>query len=187
MCLILFIRKLTKKYPVINLFFKKLNGIFAMSKEIRDLINSIKSGQVENKILPEVKQETVSETVPSSVETNVEKTKKTVQLKTGKKEKPEIKHVKEKIKTETVQASEPKRAQKSTLLSEDFFASLSEIDFSFEQKSVSNIDDRIYEIFMLLKRKKRVKNIAVIINTILNNYIEENKEQIKMILLDNQL
>ena len=95
--------------------------------------------------------------------------------------------LKEKIKTETVQASEPKSAQKSTLLSEDFFASLSEIDFSFEQKSVSNIDDRIYEIFMLLKRKKRVKNIAVIINTILNNYIEENKEQIKMILLDNQL
>jgi hypothetical protein len=157
-----------------------------MSKEIKDLINSIKTNQVGNKIISPPQEITEPISVPLEV-VNVKKENPVSDKTEAKKKKPEKKGEKESSQSQIVQVNEPKNTKKSNALSEDFFTSLAEMEFSFEQKSVSNIDDRVYEIFMLLKRKKRVKNIAVIINTILNNYIEENKEQIKKILLDNQL
>ena len=167
-----------------------------MSKEIKDLINSIKNGKVENSILPETKPVEIVKPIESSLnkkeedaieEAQIITEKVIVQQEDAKKEKFESKRVKVKTVKQNVQT--PRQDNKSVAknLSNDFFASLSETEFSFEQKSVSNIDDRIYEIFMLLKRKKRVKNIALIINTILSNYIEENKEDIKNILLNNQI
>jgi hypothetical protein len=143
-----------------------------MSKEIRDLINSIKSNQAESTpVSAEPKPIVVKNTPPSVV-----KEKTTVKASdkppAEKKEKPEPKP-----KAEPAQAK-----QARAVLDEAFFNTLNENEFSFEQKSVSNIDDRIYEIFMLIKRKKRIKNIAVIVNTVLNNFIEDNKDEIKNLL-----
>jgi hypothetical protein len=157
-----------------------------MSKEIKDLINSIKTNQVGNTTIPS--PQVIVEPVSTPAEVISSEKKIPVSDETeAKKKKAENKRDKENSQTQLIQAAEPKKTKKNSLLSDDFFTSLADMEFSFEQKSVSNIDDRVYEIFMLLKRKKRVKNIAVIINTILNNYIEENKDQIKKILLDNQL
>lgn len=147
-----------------------------MSKEIRDLINSIKNNQVES--APESKQAPVAKKqAPPSVEKAKVGVKSAEKVTVEKKEKPEPKP-----KTEPAAAK-----QARIVLDDTFFSALNEKEFSFEQKSVSNIDDRIYEIFMLIKRKKRIKNIAVIVNAVLNDFIENNKDEIKKLLISNPL
>jgi hypothetical protein len=147
-----------------------------MSKEIRDLINSIKNNQTDSVPEPKAEPVVVKNTPPS-----VEKAKTAVnaveKVPVEKKEKPEPKP-----KPEPAPAKQARIA-----LDEAFFTALNDKEYSFEQKSVSNIDDRIYEIFMLIKRKKRIKNMAVIVNTVLNNFIEDNKDEIKKLLTDSPL
>ena len=160
-----------------------------MSKDIKDLINSIKSGQVLQEPAPAEITKPIEATpeLEKKIVVDVITPPAAVERKIAKKIEEPTKESKVKPTAQPVQTPVKSAPKAGNTLSDNFFVALSDTEFSFEQKSVSNIDDRIYEIFMLLKRKKRVKNIAVIINTILSNYIEDNKDAIKSILLNNQL
>jgi hypothetical protein len=72
-------------------------------------------------------------------------------------------------------------------LSDDFFASLNEQTFSYEKSKFAYIDKKIYEVLMTLKRKKDVKNISSLINAALSQFIEQNKDDIKTIFMDDLL
>lgn len=72
-------------------------------------------------------------------------------------------------------------------LSDDFFASLNEQTFSYEKSKFAYIDKKIYEILMTLKRKKDVKNVSILINAALSQFIEQNKEDIKTIFMNDFL
>lgn len=74
-----------------------------------------------------------------------------------------------------------------TGLSDAFFASLNEQNFSYEKSKFAYIDKKHYEILMTLKRKKDVKNISSLINAALSQFIEQNKEDIKRIFMDDLL
>ena len=72
-------------------------------------------------------------------------------------------------------------------LTDDFFASLNEESFSYEKSKFAYIDKKIYEVLMTLKRKKDVKNISSLINAALSRFIEQNKEDIRNIFMDDLL
>jgi hypothetical protein len=171
-----------------------------MSKEIRSLIESIKKDQtpppfvaVEPILPPSVKTPVLEEKpveiiekVEESAPKAVEKPKKEVIQPTAKPER-----VGEEVKTE-VKPKAPKPAAKAKALAEPsdfdtFFAQLNEADYQLEQKTVANIDNRFYEIFMSLKRKKKVKNVSLIVNAILKEYIERHKEEIIKTMSTNAL
>ena len=72
-------------------------------------------------------------------------------------------------------------------LTDDFFASLNEESFSYEKSKFAYIDKKIYEVLMTLKRKKDVKNISSLINAALSQFIEQNKDDIRNIFMDDLL
>ena len=104
---------------------------------------------------------------------------------------------KQKVKTEknTTVTSNKREKKTETIrtnltsfnLSDDFFASLNEQTFSYEKSKFAYIDKKIYEILMTLKRKKDVKNISILINAALSQFIENNKDEIKTIFMDDLL
>jgi hypothetical protein len=88
----------------------------------------------------------------------------------------------------TVSEGQPTRGDtKGFSLSDDFFASLNEQKFSYEKSKFAYIDKKLYEVLMTLKRKKDVKNISLLINAALTQFIEQNKEDIKKIFMDDLL
>ena len=72
-------------------------------------------------------------------------------------------------------------------LTDDFFASLNEESFSYEKSKFAYIDKKIYEVLMTLKRKKDVKNISSLINAALSQFVEQNKDDIRNIFMDDLL
>jgi hypothetical protein len=170
-----------------------------MSKEIRSLIESIKKDQAPSPIVavepilpPSVKtlvlEEKPVESIEKKIKTEkkVEKTPESVLVETT-----EMATEPTVIKVEAAETApkpeakpkSPKPVAKAKIVAEPtdfetFFAQLNEADFQLEQKTVANIDNRFYEIFMSLKRKKKVKNVSLIVNGILKEYIERHKEEI---------
>ena len=54
--------------------------------------------------------------------------------------------------------------------------------FSYEKRKYAFIEPRLFEIFMQVKIKKDIKNISVIVNTILNEYVEKHQDEIRKLL-----
>ncbi len=96
-------------------------------------------------------------------------------------------------KKKTVVAKESKTAKSiktimpNMNLTDNFFASLNEESFSYEKSKFAYIDKKIYEVLMTLKRKKDVKNISSLINAALSQFIEQNKDDIRNIFMDDLL
>ena len=91
-----------------------------------------------------------------------------------------------KIKNEE-KAKSIKTVMPNMNLTDDFFASLNEESFSYEKSKFAYIDKKIYEVLMTLKRKKDVKNISSLINAALSQFIEQNKDDIRNIFMDDLL
>jgi hypothetical protein len=75
-----------------------------------------------------------------------------------------------KEKREPIQAALPKEDPLAALLQADFEL----YDFS---KQVW-IDTEIYEVLVQIKRKKKIKNISVLVTSIIETYINQNKSEI---------
>jgi hypothetical protein len=63
-----------------------------------------------------------------------------------------------------------------------FLANLVNEAFSYEKRKYAFIEPRLFELFMQVKIKKDIKNISVIVNTILSEYVDKHQEELKKIL-----
>jgi hypothetical protein len=84
-----------------------------------------------------------------------------------------VKTVKKGLITEGVEES---------LNKDGFLANLVNEAFSYEKRKYAFIEPRLFELFMQVKIKKDIKNISVIVNTILNEYVDKHQEELKKIL-----
>ena len=160
---------------------------------IKNLVKTFKERerQIDDKVTEEAVPKVEVEPVQTVQPTIVSETKPMVEIKSDiKKDK-----VKQKLKVEK-QTIVNKREKQSEVantvlsnfsLSDDFFASLNEQTFSYEKSKFAYIDKKIYEVLMTLKRKKDVKNISSLINAALSQFIEQNKDDIKTIFMNDLL
>ena len=160
---------------------------------IKNLVKTFKERerQIDDKVTEEAVPKVEVEPVQTVQPTIVSETKPVVEIKSDiKKDK-----VKKKLKVEK-QTIVNKREKQSEVvntvlsnfsLSDDFFASLNEQTFSYEKSKFAYIDKKIYEVLMTLKRKKDVKNISSLINAALSQFIEQNKDDIKTIFMNDLL
>ncbi len=65
---------------------------------------------------------------------------------------------------------------------DSFLANLVNETFSYEKRKYAFIEPRLFELFMQVKMRKDIKNISVIVNTILNEYVEKHQKEIKKLL-----
>jgi hypothetical protein len=154
-----------------------------MNNSIKDIIKTFKNRQdeqIEESVVEEVKVE------PTPIKTEVVKPiqvkKEQLIVKESKKKTGKEKPV-ESEKSETFSLSMPQKIQ----LSDEFFNNLSGQEFVYEDRRIAYIETELYEIFMSVKRKKKLKNISVLINAILNQFVEDNKDDIKQILTNSRL
>jgi hypothetical protein len=155
-----------------------------MSSSIKDIIKTFQSRQDEQVVeTPESEVKTEAAVAKTTIASPVIKEVIAPVVKEAKKKAVEKKPI-ESIKT-------PKKAQTAMLskiqLSDEFFNSLAGQEFVYEDRRIAYIEYDLYEVFMSLKRKKKLKNISVLINAILNQFVEENKEDIKQILTNARL
>jgi hypothetical protein len=54
--------------------------------------------------------------------------------------------------------------------------------FSYEKRKYAFIEPRLFELFMQVKLKKDIKNISVIVNTILSEYVDKHQDEIRKLL-----
>jgi hypothetical protein len=54
--------------------------------------------------------------------------------------------------------------------------------FSYEKRKYAFIEPRLFELFMQVKIKKDIKNISVIVNTILSEYVDKHQDEIRKLL-----
>lgn len=165
-----------------------------MSKSIKDIINTYKTRQEDSAIseINEAAESTIIETTtPLPVkeiaavgeELAVAAKPKLPKIKKDKAEKKATD-----LRSTTTDETTTENAQFQGLnLSDTFFSSLDGQEFSYEQRRIAYIETELYEIFMSLKRKKNLKNISVLINAILNDFVDNNKDDIKRILTNTRL
>lgn len=155
-----------------------------MSNSIKDIIKTFKTRQdeqIDESAVEEVKMEppTKTEVVQPVLETKKQAVAKVV------------KEPKKKMDKAVSTESEKPKANQEILpkisLSDEFFNTLAGQEFVYEDRRIAYIETDLYEIFMSVKRKKKLKNISVLINAILNQFVEDNKEDIKQILTNNRL
>jgi hypothetical protein len=111
--------------------------------------------------------------------------------KNQKKEAPEEKKAKEpkplKQKTEkkaVATAKEVKTVKEPAPVvgaSLDFLTSMASPK-SMSSKKTVHVDTKLYETLVLIKRKKGISNVGIIIDTIIERFIEDNKAEIKTML-----
>jgi hypothetical protein len=122
-------------------------------------------------LLAILQQNPTEEKVGSEKAVKKPTTKKSVDV--SKKEDPSV-------LTEKKEVTKVKKAQST------FMADINEP----EDKSVYNskvlIREEIYEIFMSLKRIKKIKSVSTLIDFALQEYMKNNKEDIKKALYDNK-
>jgi hypothetical protein len=170
------------------LTFKYVANKFAttikMSSSIKDIIKTFQSRQDEPVSESPITEVKMVETAPkTTVISPVIKEVVAPVLKEVKKKAVEKKSI-ESVKTITkAEAAMLSKIQ----LSDEFFNSLTGQEFVYEDRRIAYIEYDLYEVFMSLKRKKKLKNISVLINAILNQFVEENKEDIKQILTNSRL
>ena len=103
-----------------------------------------------------------------------------------KEDKPEVKVITTVKKTKIVKkALHTDRVGDETPTSEEsgaFLENLVNEAFSYEKRKYAFIEPRLFEIFMQVKIKKDIKNISVIVNTILNEYVEKHQDEIRKLL-----
>jgi hypothetical protein len=63
-----------------------------------------------------------------------------------------------------------------------FLGNLVNEAFSYEKRKYAFIEPRLFELFMQVKIKKDIKNISVIVNTILNEYVDKHQDEIRKLL-----
>ena len=165
-----------------------------MSKSIKDIINTYKTRQDDSAIseIKEAAESTVIEiTTPPQVKEMVVIEEKPAVAATPKSPKIKKEKVEKKatdLRSTITDETTTENAQSQRLsLSDIFFSSLDGQEFSYEQRRIAYIETELYEIFMSLKRKKNLKNISVLINAILNDFIDNNKDDIKRILTNTRL
>jgi hypothetical protein len=86
-----------------------------------------------------------------------------------------------------VQAAEKPTNTGKIRLDDAFFMALADQEFNYEDRKIAYLESDLYEIFMSVKRKKRVKNVSVLINAILNQFVDEHREDLKVILANTKL
>jgi hypothetical protein len=83
------------------------------------------------------------------------------------------------------QADEKPKAVKETapvvVSSLDFLTSMASPKGMLSKKTV-HVDTKLYETLVLIKRKKGISNVGIIIDAIIERFIEENKGEIKKML-----
>jgi hypothetical protein len=146
----------------------KIN-IKELAKNLRNLNRIEANPQEEVKEVVEVVVPIVQPVETSKAEIQIEK-KATTTTTVVKRivEEPVIKPKKE--KKEPIQAVLPKEDPLSAFLQADFEL----YDFS---KQVW-IDAELYEVLVQIKRKKKIKNISVLVTSIIEAYINQNKGEI---------
>lgn len=110
-----------------------------------------------------------SEAKPKSIKTTIPTTEKKVSTKAT---------AKAIINTEGV--GEP-------LSVEAFLLSINDKKFAFDKKKNLQIDDQLFTVLTLLKQHKNIKSITNLLNAIVEKYITDNKEELKIILSKNPL
>ena len=155
-----------------------------MSNSIKDIIKTFKTRQ----------DEQTDESTPEEVKVEMPAKTEIVQPVLETKKQPIVKAVKEPkkkidkpVSTETENPKANQEILPKISLSDEFFSTLAGQEFVYEDRRIAYIETDLYEIFMSVKRKKKLKNISVLINAILNQFIEDNKEDIKQILTNNRL
>jgi hypothetical protein len=158
-----------------------------MSSSIKDIIKTFQTRQDEQVVESSVTEVKTVEKAPETVIVSpVIKEVVAPVVKEVKKKVIEKKPI-ENVKTvKTITQAEAAMLSKIQL-SDEFFNSLTGQEFVYEDRRIAYIEYDLYEVFMSLKRKKKLKNISVLINAILNQFVEENKEDIKQILTNAKL
>ncbi len=153
---------------------------------IKNLVKTFKEREKQVDSNP-IQEEPVLNTATQPV-TLVEPPKVVQEVKMPVKQKKVVdKPVKEVIKQEKTTVVAEDALSPHFSLSDDFFAALNEQSFSYEKSKFAYIDKKIYEVLMTLKRKKDVKNVSTLINAALSQFIEQNKEEIKTIFMQDLL
>lgn len=156
---------------------------------IKNLVKTFKERQVAEISNPNAENVSNTEGVVSPTE-KVETPKPIVTKTKLKKEIAPKKQATEVKKSNAVPVAKPKNintVMPNMNLTDAFFASLNEESFSYEKSKFAYIDKKIYEVLMTLKRKKDVKNISSLINAALSQFIEQNKDDIRNIFMDELL
>ena len=156
---------------------------------IKNLVKTFKERQGVDITNPTVENVVNTEGVASTIE-EVETPKSKVTKAKLKKEaapKKQATVVKKSNAEPVVKTKNVKTMMPNMNLTDDFFASLNEESFSYEKSKFAYIDKKIYEVLMTLKRKKDVKNISSLINAALSQFIEQNKDDIRNIFMDDLL
>ena len=154
-----------------------------MNNSIKDIIKTFKNRQdeqIEESVVEEVKVETTP--IKTEVATPISEKKGQPIVKESKKKTGKEKPV-ESEKSKTISQALLQKIQ----LSDEFFNTLTGQEFVYEDRRIAYIETDLYEIFMSIKRKKKLKNISVLINAILNQFVEDNKDDIKQILTNSRL
>ena len=76
----------------------------------------------------------------------------------------------------------PRTEETGSTTKDGFLANLVNETFSYEKRKYAFIEPRLFELFMQVKMRKDIKNISVIVNTILNEYVEKHQKEIKKLL-----
>jgi hypothetical protein len=85
-------------------------------------------------------------------------------------------------KTKTVKKELITQGVEEDTNKDGFLANLVNEAFSYEKRKYAFIEPRLFELFMQVKIKKDIKNISVIVNTILSEYVDKHQEELKKIL-----
>jgi hypothetical protein len=146
-----------------------------MGNSIKDIINTFKNDMDEVIVPPKKKETAAKGTKQKTSNLKVETAVK--EVKTGAPKTPS-ERVGEEIETKTPQ---------KRVLSQEFFDSLGNLEFSFEDRKTTFIDGDLYEILVTLKHKKKIKSVAVLFNAIVKQFVEDKKKEIQKILTNTKL
>ena len=150
---------------------------------IKNLVKTFKERKDEETVpTAEIKAETLARVGEETPQYRTPKAVKTA-AKVPKPVKNEPKITKT-TKNKLISDEKPENTEGVFSLSDAFFMTLNEQAFGYDKSKFAYIDKKIYEVLMTIKRKKDVKNISTLINAALAQFIEQNKNDIKKIMLD---
>jgi hypothetical protein len=146
-----------------------------MGNSIKDIINTFKN-DLDEVITPPAKKENKGKGTKQ----------KTVALKTKAVEE-EVKTPATKTQPERVGEDPEEKNPRKRAITQEFFDTLGNLEFSFEDRKTTFIDSDLYEIIVMLKHKKKIKSVAVLFNAIVKQFVEDNKKEIQKILSNTKI
>jgi hypothetical protein len=97
----------------------------------------------------------------------------------------EPKHIeKAPVKATKVPIEKPKQVVRSVVQSTELLTTLQSEMNAYDFSKQVWIDDEIYEILMQIKRREKIKSISVLVTSIIEQYIDQNRTTIVRLLND---